>query len=452
MSVKVAPTSVTATPPGPVDRLFGFEFLRRYNKNRLGTLYSLYKDYGDFVQFNFGPLRAYLVSNPEHLHQVLISDADSYYKVQRTKDNMGRFIGNGILLSDGDFWRRQRKLIQPAFHHKRIEAYAQYMVASTQQHIAEWTVGETRDTDQDMMRIALAVVAKTLFDVDSSDMWQDIESALTYIQEATAQDAYEFLPKWLPHLRERSRRYTENAERMYSFARRIINERRSANEDRGDLLSMLLMARDEDGAGMTDQQLLDETMTLMLAGHDTSALTLTWLWYELASNPAAEARLHEELDRVLGDRPPTMADLANLPYLEMVVKETLRMYPAAWAYVREVIRDTKIGNYPVKTGATIVISPYAFQRNPAIFDDPEQFNPERFAHEKDWPKLAYLPFSAGPRVCIGNSFAQMEARLVTATIAQRYRLVKAPGFTAIADGQITLRMKEKLPLRVEARR
>lgn len=455
MALKQPPSPaqlVRAMPPGPTVRFGGVGFLAEYRKDPLTKLYSMYKEYGELVHFKFGPLDAYLVNNPDHLHQVLVSDAGSYYKLGRTKEIMGRFIGSGLLLSDGDFWLRQRRLMQPAFHHKRIESYAQSMVALTQRHLDGWKAGETRDTAQDMMRITLAIVAKTLFNIETADVWEVIEDALDYIQVATMQDSAEFLPSWLPHLRERKRKYIAHAERLYDIARTIIAERRKSGDDKGDLLSMILQAMDEDGTGMTDQQALDETMTILLAGHDTTALLLAWMWHMLSVTPRVEQLLHEELDRVLGGRVPTLADLPNLPYLELCVKETLRAYPAAWAYTRELVQNTQIGGYPVKKGSVIIISPYVLHRNPAIFDNPEEFRPERFHHEKEWPKLAYIPFSAGPRVCIGNVFALMEARLVAATIAQRYRLVGQAGFTPEIAPLITLRMKDPLPMRVEPRR
>jgi cytochrome P450 len=445
-------TSTQRRPPGPPARFGGFGFLNEYRRDSLNTIFNLYRQYGELVFFRLGPLKAYLVSHPDHLHQVLVSDADSYYKLGRTKEIMGRFLGNGILLSDGDFWLRQRRLVQPAFHHRRIESYAQQMVEITQRYLADLKPGEPRDIALDMMRVTLAIVAKSLFNVDTSEMWQDINEALDFIQVATIQESYDFWPAWLPHARERRRRYNAHAETLYNIARKIIAERRQTKDDNGDLLSMLLLAVDEQGAGMSDQQALDETMTILLAGHDTTALLLAWMWHLLATNPQAEARLHEELDRVLGGRPPTLADLPNLPYLEMCVKETLRLYPSAWAFTRESIRDTQIGGYPVKKGSVIVVSPYALHRNPTVFESPEAYRPERFKDEKAWPRLAYLPFSAGPRVCIGNTFALMEARLVAATIAQRVRLVGQAGFAPTLHPMITLRMKGPLPMHIESRR
>jgi cytochrome P450 len=299
----------------------------------------------------------------------------------------------------------------------------------------------------------MRIIAKTLFDAEMEADVNEISESVTTILKRTDErfNQVPTLPYWLP---TRANRELRSAiARLDAVIQRFVDERRRTGEDKGDLLSMLLAAQDDDGGGMTDRQVRDEAMTLFGAGHETTAVALTWTFYLLSQHPEIEARLHEEIDRVLAERLPTLADLAHLSYTEMVIKEALRLYPPAWGTSREPIQDVAIGGYPVKKGATVFINIYGMHRDARFFPSPEVFDPERFSpeREKNIPKYAYLPFGMGPRVCIGNAFAMMEARLVLATIAQRVRLRLVPGHEVKPARMFTLRPKFGMKMIVEQR-
>ena len=428
--------------------------LGEYQKDSLGYERRVARALGDVVHIRWVNRHAYLISHPDDVKRVLVDDAAKYHKAPIYKQLLSYFLGNGLLTSDGEFWRRQRKLAQPAFHHKRLQAYGAVMVDYTERLLREWTPGETRDIDHDMMRLTLGIVAKTLFDADIERSANRIGEALTALLEVTQariQSPIEWIPAWLPTPGNRRRR--EAVQVLDEIVMGMINERRASDEDRGDLLSMLIQAQDDEGQGMTDQQLRDEAVTLVLAGHETTANALTWTWYLLAQHPEVEARLHAEVDVVLGGRAPTVDDLRRLTYTDMVIKEAMRLYPPIPAFARQAIEDTELGGYSVPKDMIISISPNVIHHDPRWYPEPEAFRPERFAkeNEKHLPKYAYLPFSGGPRVCIGNSFAAMEAVLALATAAQRYRLRLAPGQRVTPQATLTLRPREGMPMRVEAR-
>jgi cytochrome P450 len=420
---------------------------------QLHAMMNSARKYGDVVYLRLGGDHLYMLHHPDHIHQVLVEQAGKFHKSRLYKQILARFLGNGLLVSDGEFWRRQRRLAQPAFHAKRIETYARCMVDFTTQMLESWREGETRDMAQDMMRLTLRVVAKTLFDADLSSDAASIGRALTALQETTDRRFSEILPlpDWLPtpdHLKERRANAT-----LEAIITRIIDKRRASGEDKGDLLSMLLLAEDDDGERMTDQQLRDETMTLILAGHETTANTLAWTWYLLAQHPEVEAKLHAELDGALAGRAAARDDLMLLPYTEMVVKEAMRLYPPVWSFTREAVEDVEIGGYVIPKGSIVVVTPYIVQRDARWFPDPERFDPERFdpENEKRLPKYAYFPFGGGPRICIGNTFAMMEARLILATIAQRYRLSLVSQSPVTPEPLITLRPRGGLPMKLRQR-
>jgi len=361
--------------------------------------------------------------------------------------------GNGIFTSDGSFWRRQRKLVQPAFHTRRIGAYADVMTRFTSEMMAEWRDGETRQIDDDMTHVTMRIICKTLFDAEVKAEVEELGGALTHLFVLSDKRFNQIptIPYWLPTTLNKTLR--ESVVVVDALLKRFIDERRTSGEDKGDLLSMLLAAQDEDGSAMTDRQVRDEAMTLFGAGHETTAVTMMWTWYLLSQNPQVEAKLHEELDRVLAGRQPTLDDLPQLKYTEMVIKEALRIYPPAWGTTREPIEDVTIGGYTVKKGSSVFINIYGLHRDARYFPNPDVFDPERFSpeREKDIPKYAYLPFGGGPRVCIGNAFALMEARLILATMAQRYRLELAPGQVVKPERQFTLRSKYGMNMVVRRR-
>lgn len=420
-------------PPGPKGNwLFGN--VAEFRRDRLGFLERCAREYGDCVGIRLGPFRIMVVNHPDLVEDVLVTQNRRFIKhfaLRMAKPT----LGNGLLTSEGEFWRKQRRLAQPAFHRDRIASYASVMVDYTERMLRLWSGGQTRDVQDEMMRLTLEIVAKTLFDADVTGASADASIAMeTLLRSFTARVNNVFrLPTSFPT--PSNLRFKRAARRLDDLLFSVITERRTTGEDRGDLLSMLLQARDEDdGTRMTDRQLRDETMTLFMAGHETTANTLAWTWYLLANHPEAEARLHAELDAVLGDRPPTFEDLPRLHYADMVITEALRFYPTVWLVGREAIEPCEVGGYHIPVGTTIYMSQWVLHRDPRYFDDPESFRPERWADglARRLPRYAYFPFGGGPRICIGNSFALMESVLLLATIARRFRLRLAP------DARVTL--------------
>ncbi|MEP7291896.1 MAG: cytochrome P450 [Chloroflexota bacterium] len=402
------------------------------------------RQYGNLASFMFGPFRAYAVNSPELVHQVLVTDADKFYKPNSLKKSTFPVVGNGLFTNDGDFWKRQRRLVQPAFHTKRIGAYGEVMVEHAQALISRWRGGEVYDIDHEMVRLTMGIVSKTLFDADVSSEANEISEMVTNALEVVNKrlDRLMNFPEWFPT--PENRRIHRAVERLDVMIQRFIDDRRKSGEDKGDLLSMLLMARDEDsGDGMTDQQVRDEAMTVFGAGHETTAAALMWTWYLISQHPEVEAKLIEELDTVLNGRAPELSDLPRLTYTEMVIKEAIRLYPPAWSLTRETVADVELGGYPIKKGHVVILNVYGMHRDARYFPDPERFDPERFSaeNEKTIPKYAYLPFGGGPRVCIGNAFAMMEAKLIVATIAPHFRLELAPDQVVKPQRVFTLRSK-----------
>lgn len=409
--------------------------------------------FGDFHFTKFGWVTFYMITDPDLMHEILVERPEEFYKLKLIKYALGPFLGNGLLTNEGDFWKRQRKLAQPAFHAKRIESYANVMVDYAQKMLSRWHTGEERRIDREMMKLTLNIVAKTLFDADVSGDADRVGELLTRILEASNDrlNAAFQIPDWVPTAKTRQMHH--DIAELDAIIQRFIDERRRSGEDKGDLLSTLLQARDDDGSGMDDQQLRDELMTIFLAGHETTAMNLTWTWYLLMQHPEIMERLKHEVDSVLGDRPATLADLPNLKYAEMVIKESMRLYPPAPSVGREPVQDIQLGGYPIKKGAILTLSIYGLHHNPKIFPNPEVFDPERFSpeNEKNIPRYGYLPFGAGPRVCIGNSFALMEARLILATMVQHIDLSLVPGQKIVPKQLVTVRPANGISATVKMR-
>ncbi|MDX2036323.1 MAG: cytochrome P450 [Isosphaeraceae bacterium] len=450
MSTLAAPRRRPPSPPSA--GLLGHA--RPFVSDHLGFLTKLFREYGDVVAMRLVHRPIVVVNHPDLVEEVLVTKNKSFIKhfaLRQAKMNLGK----GLLTSEGDFWRAQRKLVQPAFHRERIDGYARSMVALTDRALAGWADGETRDVQADMMRLTLEIVAKTLFDADVADDSAEVNHAMEVLLDNFSSDVGRLFkpPNWFPTPRRRRGRAASR--RLDSIIYRIIAERRaSPHEDRGDLLSMLLRAQDEEsGAGMSDAQLRDEAMTLFLAGHETTANTLAWAFWLLARHPEVEARLHDEVDRVLGDRLASLADLTALPYTNAVVTETLRLYPTVWLLGREAIEPIEIGGYPIKPGTTIYMSEWVIHRDPRNFDDPESYRPERWLDglEKRIHRYAYFPFGGGPRICIGNQFALMESALLLATIARRFRLLLSPNADVVPQPTMTLRPKHGVEVVLQAR-
>src|SRR3954452_6306042 len=415
--------------------------LRPFQRDRLGYLTECARTHGDMVDLRLVPMRIRVLNHPDLIEEVLVTKSRHFIKHGPLRQARPS-LGNGLLTSEGDFWRKQRKLAQPAFHRDRVATYASVMVEATERMLEGWADGQVRDVQDDMMRVTLEIVAKCLFDADVSGDAADASAAMeTLIRCFTRRvDRWIRLPMSVPT--PSNLRFRRAMDRLDRIVFAIISDRRASGEDRGDLLSMLLHAQDEDDGGrMTDRQLRDEAMTLFMAGHETTPDTLAWTWMLLSQNPKAADRLHAELDDVLGGRAPTFADLPRLVYADRVITEALRVYPTVWLLGREAVEPCTIGGRRVPVGLTLWMSQWVLHRDPRFFDDPEAFRPDRWAEglAKRIPRHAYFPFGGGPRICIGNSFAQMEAVLLLATIARRYKLSLIPGSVVRPFPTMTLR-------------
>ncbi len=438
-------------PAGPSEGLKRWS-LGPLNNNPLEYFTQIAREFGDIAGLRILNFKTIFINHPGLIEEVLVTNARKYSKGRVLRANRHVF-GEGLLTSEGDFWLRQRRLAQPAFHRARIVSYAATMVEYAQRLVSGWRDGEERDAHQEMLRLTLQIVGKTLFDADVERDAQGVGKSLHLLLEIGANFRRTiFVPHWLPTPANlRVKREVAQIERILY---RIIAERRPAGRDAGDLLSMLLAAQDDDGSKMTDKQLRDETITLFLAGHETTASTLSWTWWLLAHNPAVEAKLHAELDTVLGDRAPSLDDLPKLVYTGHVITESLRLYPTAWGLARLVVEDHEIAGYPLTKGMGVTMAQWVVHRDPRWYDAPEEFRPERWEDDlmKRLPRFAYFPFGGGPRQCIGNAFALMEAALILATIAQKFRLRLVANHPVVPLASITLRPRHGVRVTLEARR
>ena len=440
-------------PPGPKGRFLSgnlFDFFH----GRLDFLTACAEQYGDVCSFRFGPRRVYLLNDPNLIEQVLVTDARHYIKHFGAR-MYKPVLGNGLVTSEGDFWLRQRRLAQPAFLKNRLTGYAPLMVALTQKMLAEdWHHGRRVDVHAELSRLTSAIALKTLFGLDAGAERDAYTDSLREVFDLLSARFGRLLrpPHWLP---------TPGNVRLWRALRRLrglvdgfIQQGRSRKEAGEDLLSRLILAQDEDGTRMTDTQLRDEAMTLYLAGHETTALALSWTWYALARHPQVEERLAAEWSAVLGGRAPGVEDIPRLTYTEQVILEALRLYPPVYLIGREPLADRELGGYTVRRGTTVFMSQWVTQRDSRHYPAPLEFRPERWAEEavKRLPRYAYFPFGGGPRVCIGNGFALLEAVLLLATVGQRYRFTLEPeppvrfalGITLLPEKGIpaTLRRRE----------
>jgi cytochrome P450 len=423
-------------PPGPKPQ-FLIGNMPLAGKDPLSTFTEWAQEFGDIFYYRALWIDVYFLNHPDLIEQILVRNYHNFRKDHVIRKSRW-FFGEGLLTNEGESWLRQRRLAQPAFHRERITSYAKIMAVYAQQMMAGWEDGETRDIHQEMLQLTLRIVVRALFNVEAEEIGS-ISTAMNVMMRNSSgirlllPPAARYLPT--PAMIEFRRSVTQLDRAVYS----IIAQRRADESDSGDLLSMLMQARDEDGGRMSDKQLRDEVMTFLLAGHETTALALSWSWYLLGQNPEARKKLHEELDRVLHGREPTFSDLPNLSYAERVIKESMRLYPPAWSVARTVVSDFELRGYRIPAGANVVMSQWIMHRDPRYFSDPEKFDPERWLTEKaqKLPRFAYFPFGGGPRQCIGNTFAMMEATLLLASIAQRFHfelvetqpVVPVPSFT-----------------------
>lgn len=396
----------------------GLAFLRE----PLGFLREMRDRHGDVVRVALGPMEATLVSHPDLVEDVLVARNRLWRKDAYLRTSLRPVLGQGLLSSEGDFWRRQRRLAQPAFHRERVAAYGAIMVEHAERLARRWRDGEVADLHEDMMRLTLEIVAQALFGANVGDRAKDVGDAVAAILAYVSDPVELFVPfvKRLPT--RRSRHYARAVRELDAIVYGVIERRRRSEEAPNDLLSMLLHARDEDGSRMSDEQLRDECMTLFLAGHETTAIALSWTWLLLSEHPRVREALEAELD-ALGDRPATVEDLPRLRYTGQVVAESMRLYPPAWSLGREALEDLELGGFEIRRGENVWFCPWSIQRDPRWFDEPDAFRPERWEGDlaKRLHKYAYFPFGGGPRLCIGQSFAQMEAVLLLATLARAFR-------------------------------
>ncbi|MBZ5677451.1 MAG: cytochrome P450 [Acidobacteriia bacterium] len=427
--------------PGPKGHLL-VGVLPEFRKDPAGFLETMAREYGDVVYIPLGRQHIYYLGHPDAIRDVLVTHQNKFKK-SRMLERARVLLGDGLLTSEGEHHRRQRRLVQPAFHRDRLAGYGAVMVERTAVVRDQWQPGQPFDVLQEMMRLTLAIVAKTLFSTDVDSEADDIHAALTEVFglfEIILMPFSEILEKLpLPSVR----RFKRARQRLDETIYRLIAERRAQGGDAGDLLSMLLLAQDEEGSGgMTDKQVRDEALTLFLAGHETTANALTWAWYLLSQNPEAEATFHAELDRVLGGRLPSFEDLPQLRYTESIFAETLRTFPPAWGIGRRALEDFPVGEFVIPARSVVLMSPYVVHRDPRWFPDPTSFRPERWLEEHPTrPKFAYFPFGGGARVCIGERFAWMEGTLLLAAIGQRWRLRLERGHRVETHARITLRPK-----------
>jgi cytochrome P450 len=444
---------IAAYPPGPPRSLRSL-IIYGPGRDPLKYFTTLQRTYGDLVHVRMAGEHLFLVNDPRHVRDILTTNQHKFIK-GRGLERAKRLLGEGLLTSEGDAHLHQRRLLQPAFHRDRIASYASVMTALADRVRSGWREGATIDAAQDMMRLTLAIAGKTLFGADVESQARDVGRAMTDVLESFW---LQMLP--MPQLLEKMpipalRRARAARAHLDDLIYGMIAERRTAPDSRHDLLSMLLDARDDDSGrgGLSDRQVRDEAMTIFIAGHETTANALSWTWYLLSGAPDVEAGLHEEVDRVLGGRLPTVADIRSLPLVEKIVTEAIRLYPPAWIIGRRALEDYPIDAYVIPARSIVVVSPYLLHRDGRYFPEPDTFRPERWteAFKTALPPFAYFPFGGGVRRCIGESFALMELVLVVSTIAQRWRLRLVPGHPVAPRAVVTLRTKYGLKMTLERR-
>jgi cytochrome P450 len=440
-------------PPTVKPFLIGGHF-RPFMKDRLGFLTKLSR-LGDLTSFRLGKQQGFFINHPDMIRDVLVTNHAKFEKGRALK-RAKNLLGEGLLTSEHEFHLRQRRMIQPAFHRQRINNYADAMIEFSGKMADEWRDGEERNISNEMMRLTLNIVGKTLFSANVADEADEVGKSMTDLVELfdylllPFAELLEKLP--LPH----SRRFRKAKSSLDTIIYDIINQRRKSGEDTGDLLSMLLLAEDEDDGGqMNDKQIRDECLTLFLAGHETTANALTWTWYLLSQHPETEAKFHEELDAVLQNRTPTPADYQKLRFTEAILAESMRLFPPAWGLGRLAMQKHELAGYEIPENSLILLSMYVLQRDERFWTDAESFKPERFLAENAIKeasnKFIYLPFGGGVRRCIGEQFAWMEGVLLLATLGSKWKLRLNPSQKIVPQPMITLRSKYGMKMRLETR-
>ncbi|MEQ9617994.1 MAG: cytochrome P450 [Deltaproteobacteria bacterium] len=440
-------------PPGPQGLPFAGSLVS-YFRDPLGFLTRIAAEYGDIVYYKTGSRKVYLLSNPEHIKDVLVTNNRNFTK-SRALERAKVVLGEGLLTNEGESHLRQRRIIQPIFHHRRIKNYGDVMAEYASLTGENWRTGEALDIHREMTRLTLAIVSKTLFDAEVESESDEIVKSLTDIVTLFPRFVFPFseildsLP--LPG----NNRCREAIERLDSIIFGLIEERRKNPGEKEDLLTMLLEAQDEegDGEGMSDRQVRDEAITLFLAGQETMANSLTWTFYLISQHPEVERKLHGETGAVLGDRLASVEDLGKLSYTHKVFKEAMRLYPPAWAVARRAINDYEVDGYVIPAGADIFMSQFVVHRDPRLYTNPLNYDPDRWnsGFESGLPKFAYFPFGGGPRRCIGEPFAWMEGAILLATIASGWRMRLVPNQRIEPDPLITIRPKYGIKMIMERR-
>ena len=427
------------------------------DRDPLATLTRWGREYGDVIHYRFLRFPMYILVQPQDIERVLLGNPADFVKGMTARANPELF-GNGLLTSEGEFWRRQRRLANPAFHRESILRYAAITLEEAASLMEKWQSGQIRDIHRDMMNVTLRIALRSLFGMELEERGRIIERALDAITRNTAglRAVASFMGIPTPARRRYFQAIAEVDRIVYeliALGKKRLDRSVAGESTQSDLLTMLLLARDDEGNTMTDQQLRDEVITLLLAGHETTALNLSWTWYLLSINPDVEARLHAELDQVLGERAPEPGDLSKLPYAEKVLREALRLYPSAWRIFRTTSKPFEACGYVLPAGSNLVLSQWLTQRDARWFPEPERFLPERWTESftAGLPRFAYFPFGGGPRVCIGAGFALMEATLLLAAIAQRFRLRVVSNHRVEALAGITLRPKHGIRVEVQER-
>ena len=410
--------------------MFGMRTMSKMKADVLGTYAQLHRQYGDAVHFRTGPFQLYLFFHPEQVRELLVTRSKSFVRLPRVMQTFAQWNGDSILIVEGEPWARQRRLVQPAFQPRRFAEYGRSIVEITRQLMDSWNVSLDQHgfveiaANTVMTALTLRIICRALFDIDPSAQSQEIAQAVAVLSEVAflEMQAPIRLPDWWPTRFYRQKR--EAIRTLDEFVWQIIHQRRAEGQDHGDLLSMLLSAVDNEGDGgrLSDQQVRNESMTLMLAGHDTTAAALDWVWYNLARSPEVARRCQAEIDGTLGGNTPSATDVPRLKFVEATIRESLRLYPPAiGVFLRQATEDTEIGGYKIPTGSLVGLSSYVTQRDPRWFPDPERFDPDRFLqpHLDQIPSGAYFPFGLGPRICIGQSFAMTEMILIVSQILQK---------------------------------
>ena len=445
--------ATSTTPPRPRWRYPG-QLLITMAQDKAAAFAAMARA-GDVTQVRIGMSRLVLLMQPDDIRRVLVTEQRKFTKGWAAERGEP-LVGEGLLTSKGEFHLRQRRLVQPALHRERLLSYGATMTSYTQHMLTHWEHGRRLDLHDEMMRLTLAIAGRTLFDVDVEREAQEVSELMELSLKMFRYALWplggfmEYVPLgWVRRLHRARRQFDALIARM--IAERGGMER----DDRGDLLSMLLVARDPEGDTdrMTHRQVRDEIVTLLLAGHETTAVTLSWTLYLLSQYPDIEARLHAEVDRVLGGRAPTAADAAELQYTRMILAEAMRLYPPAWIIERRAIEDFEAGGYHIPAGTEVYVSPYLVHRDPRWWSVPTRFDPERWlqARVAERPKFSYFPFGGGTRICVGEHFAWLEATLVLATIAQRWQLRYEESHVPVPEGLATLRPQNGLPMWIESR-